>query len=317
MIDKCKYDRFISKKITCRSCGSLSTSLIGSKKSQYSKYVFDYILCDKCTYLFVNPFYGYSVYNDEYYKGLGPDNLISYEKEYLDYKTTDRVLEYDDIINVVSSHFKEKKLNETSLSWLDFGCGSGGMLKYLKDLQLLECDGVKYKIDSFGHDTGPYAEKLSKLPGIKIVDLDYLLRLKSCTFEVITLIEVIEHVERPSEVFELIARLLKPGGILVLTTGNRTSFIGCLLGLKNPYFIPEIHVGLFTPECLVNHYERYGLEPKIVRYSGVINYKVIKTVKNSLLKVVARRAMKFDLLRYIIDRLYGVSVMPCATKSVS
>jgi 2-polyprenyl-3-methyl-5-hydroxy-6-metoxy-1,4-benzoquinol methylase len=61
------------------------------------------------------------------------------------------------------------------------------------------------------------------------------------------MIEVIEHLPDPSAAIALISRLLKPGGLLLLTTGNLDSPVARRQGIHYRYCAPEIHVSLFNP----------------------------------------------------------------------
>jgi hypothetical protein len=51
-----------------------------------------------------------------------------------------------------------------------------------------------------------------------------------------------------------------------------------------------------------------------VRYSGVVKFKVIKSLVHPGRRRLARIALKFPPLVRLIDLAYGVSAMPCATK---
>jgi 2-polyprenyl-3-methyl-5-hydroxy-6-metoxy-1,4-benzoquinol methylase len=64
-------------------------------------------------------------------------------------------------------------------------------------------------------------------------DLNHPLPLGDGTFDTIVSVEVIEHLENPRAVFREFYRLLKPGGVLVLTTPNQESlrsFAALVLG---------------------------------------------------------------------------------------
>lgn len=64
-------------------------------------------------------------------------------------------------------------------------------------------------------------------------DLNHPLPLGNGIFDTIVSVEVIEHLENPRAVFREFHRLLKPGGVLVLTTPNQESlrsYAGLVLG---------------------------------------------------------------------------------------
>ncbi len=119
----------------------------------------------------------------------------------------------------------------------------------------------------------------------------------------------------PLEPLQLVARLLKPGGLLLLTTGNLASPVARREGISYRYCAPEIHVSLFNPRALSRLYQRVGLVPHAVRYHGAVKFKVLKTLRHRpALRALARIVLWFPPVVRFIDARYGVSAMPCAVK---
>ena len=298
----------------CRCCGSAAVRARGSKRGTVIPQEFAYLSCATCGYLFVDPFAGYEIYNDDYYRGRGPDPYVDYASEYTDYRATDRILEFEDLVRLASVYFSAAPRSDSPLRWLDFGCGAGGLLKFLSARKTLSVSGRARPVEVTGHDVGSYADLLRTRDGFRILNLDAIRDLPDHQFDVISLIEVIEHIEYPDPVIALAARLLRPGGLLLLTTGNNDCPVARRTGLANRYYLPEIHVGIFNPHCLRTIYKRHGLIPHHVRYSGVVKFKVIKSLVHPGRRRIARIALKFPPLVRLIDLAYGVSAMPCATK---
>ena len=295
----------------------------GHKRGKFIERDFEYLDCAACGYLFVEPFAGYEIYNDDYYRGLGPDPYVDYASEYAHHRGTDRVLEFDDLARLATQYFesnfsaKEPANTCAPITWLDFGCGAGGLLKYLSDCKSLPVAGQTRPLEITGHDVGSYADLLRTNDGFRILNLTELQTLPDAQFDVISLVEVIEHIEYPAPVISLISRLLRPGGLLILTTGNNDCPVARRDGLSYRYHLPEIHVGTFNPRCLAWLYQQHGLSPYLVRYRGVVHFKVLKSLLNSGRRHVARLALRFPPLARLIDHAYGVSAMPCAVKPPS
>src|SRR6202522_1787677 len=114
----------VRAKVACRLCGSLDVTLRGTKRGKFLGRDFDFWHCAACDYLFVDPFPGYGVYDQAYYEGRGPDPYVDYESEYRDYRSTDRLAEFDDLWRVASG-FIAANLPAGPVEWLDFGCGAG------------------------------------------------------------------------------------------------------------------------------------------------------------------------------------------------
>ena len=108
---------------------------------------------------------------------------------------------------------------------LDVGCG-GGLLS-----EAMAREGARV----LGLDLSPALIDIAKLhrleamQGGAVLDLDYrvqpveaLADAEPGTFDAITCMEMLEHVPEPGSILEACARLLKPGGRLVVSTINRT-----------------------------------------------------------------------------------------------
>jgi SAM-dependent methyltransferase len=296
----------------CRCCGSSRVTLRGRKPGEFLRREFEFYACTDCGFLMVEPFSGFEIYNDAYYRGAGPDPYVDYESEYRNWQRSDRMLEFRDLAAIAERHLVATGARSASpVRLLDFGCGAGGFLKYLRDRRTL----ANRTLELTGHDVGSYADQLRAKDGFRILDLDALAREPDGTFDVISLIEVIEHLPAPLEPMRLIARLLKPGGLLLLTTGNLASPVARRQGIHYRYCAPEIHVSLFNPVCLAQLYRRTGLEPVTVRYAGAVKFKVVKSLRHRpILRALAAAALTLPPLVSVVDALYGVSAMPCAIK---
>ncbi len=104
---------------------------------------------------------------------------------------------------------------------LDLGCGEGGSFNY-SGLKMVGADRIKERI----------AEKAYRKV---IADADKRLPFKNKEFNAVIFSGVIQYLKNPESAVKEINRILKPGGILVLTTVNRGSFLR-ILGLiqKDP-----------------------------------------------------------------------------------
>lgn len=90
---------------------------------------------------------------------------------------------------------------------LDFGCSSGRLLSGLVSTQ--KC---------FGYEINKRASKKAKEKGIKI--LKYRDLNKKINFDVILLVDVFEHLQKPTLVLTKLIKMLKHKGYLILVTGN-------------------------------------------------------------------------------------------------
>jgi ubiquinone/menaquinone biosynthesis C-methylase UbiE len=120
---------------------------------------------------------------------------------------------YNATINQIMNNLRERERErERELLHLDIGSGAGDLVKLLKNhlnTKASCCD---------------YTDKLIQLPGQKvdIVDLNIKKELpyQDSAFDIVTATEVIEHLEDFRAILREMYRVLKPGGICVLSTPN-------------------------------------------------------------------------------------------------
>jgi 2-polyprenyl-3-methyl-5-hydroxy-6-metoxy-1,4-benzoquinol methylase len=78
------------------------------------------------------------------------------------------------------------------------------------------------------------------------------------SFDVVTLMDVIEHVPEPFELIAEIHRILRPGGVLLIVTPNFGSLFVRLYGLKAYGVWPDQHVVYFQPSTMTQLLQTVG-----------------------------------------------------------
>lgn len=138
---------------------------------------------------------------------------------------------------------------------------------------------------------------------------------RSEAFDVITSIEVIEHVVDPLPFLRQVERLLSPGGVFVLTTGNVERVRGELSAWH--YVNPDVHVTFLGPTSLTCAYEQVGLHPETVAFTrphaDLIRYKVLKSLGVHR-RASWQRVVPWGVAARLVDRRYGITEMPFGRK---
>ena len=142
---------------------------------------------------------------------------------------------------------------------LDVGCGTGAFLQLAKERGW----------DTVGTEFSPYAARTASAAGLHVHAGEvWEAGLPDDAFDLVTCWHVIEHVADPGRVMSEMARLLRPGGRLVLATPNVHDYIfqaAYLLarGRRAPLYDPgerELHLFNFSAQTLRAQAASAGLE---------------------------------------------------------
>lgn len=114
---------------------------------------------------------------------------------------------------------------QTKLDCLDVGCG-GGILA--ESLARLPFTGKVHGIDAAKEVINVAVHHARQTPETQKIRYEHisaeqlLSRDGEASWDVITAFEILEHVDRPSDFLTTVDKLLRPGGVLVLSTISRT-----------------------------------------------------------------------------------------------
>jgi SAM-dependent methyltransferase len=254
--------------------------------------------CADCHFAFIiDPWLEFDrIYDEQYYDGRGADPLADYRFELERPDCTIRLYEWAGVAHIVNEFVQPRD----SLRWLDFGCGNGGLVRYLN---------ANTNVDACGFDEGAIVTRARK-QGIPILSEGELQEVEGA-FDVVTAIEVVEHVPDPLPVLRQIRRLLRPGGLFFLTTGNAEPFAKKLT--KWSYVIPEIHVSYFEPLTLEVAMRSAGFrperKPRGPAFDEILKFKVLKSLhlrrRNSFTD-----ALPASLIGPAADRMRRLSEQP-------
>jgi SAM-dependent methyltransferase len=135
---------------------------------------------------------------------------------------------------------------------LDVGCAMG----YLVEI------AAKAGYDAYGFDPSEYAiSKADKLivKRVKVSDIDNVSYPKS-TFDIVTMLDVLEHLNDPILSLQKISGFLKKDGILVIATGDTDCLTAKLMGRLWTFYNPPQHLFFFTRANLMTLLDRIGFE---------------------------------------------------------
>lgn len=263
--------------IDCPICGSKKFSIVTTR--------FDsgrLVRCSDCSHTYLNP--------------TLPNELLEaiYEKYYKDGDETQWMQTIEAWFQAPSGAYQkalELLGEERSLSGkkvLEIGCGPGRFLS--------EC--VRRGAMAEGVDLSPQSIKLAqKYFNLKILHgpFEYFYEKKSfpaSSYDFIFIFEVIEHVRKPLEFLRLIHGLLKPDGVVYLSTPNFSSFytMGKSAAVVTRW---QEHLHFFDEKNLASLFQRAGMK------SNIMDVELMSFSERYKQILVARPGVKkiWDVLR--------------------
>lgn len=146
---------------------------------------------------------------------------------------------------------------------LDVGCSSGAFLHA----------AVKLGFRAEGVEPAPKAAATAQAAGLKVHQgLLQEAGYADGQFDAITLFEVIEHLQHPQDLLQECRRILRPGGILLVGTGNAGSWSMAAMGARWEYLHIAKHgghVSFFNLGSLASLARQSGFSVAAVRTRGV------------------------------------------------
>jgi ubiquinone/menaquinone biosynthesis C-methylase UbiE len=136
---------------------------------------------------------------------------------------------------------------------LDMGCGPG---LFLAEAQKMgwDVEGVEISEWAVRH-----AREKMNIKNISEGGLTALPTITENSFDVITCFDLIEHLVEPHKLLEELARILKPGGLLVITTPWFGSWLSRVMGGRWFSIMPE-HLHYFSCDSLQQLLGKSGFE---------------------------------------------------------
>jgi 2-polyprenyl-3-methyl-5-hydroxy-6-metoxy-1,4-benzoquinol methylase len=181
---------------------------------------------------------------------------------------------------------------------LDVGCGAGTFL----------IEAQKAGFEGFGQEIAPYfVEYGREQHNLQILEGELKnLNLARHSFDVITAFDVIEHHPDPKSLLAEICLLLKPGGIIFVSTHDIGNFFARHYGARWRYLNPLGHLTYFTRQTLMTMLRQTGFE--VLKVGG------IHTIDTSMVAETLRKLTQVGqvlFLRALMIKLYKPLVHYC------
>jgi 2-polyprenyl-3-methyl-5-hydroxy-6-metoxy-1,4-benzoquinol methylase len=232
--------------------------LCGSAAHRPERTIDDYALvrCG-CNFTYVNP-QPTDAALDRIYSDRDEAKLIAF---YDTTRTTSMIEGYAAILKSIERAAGRKG------TLLDFGCGACFFLQQAQEAGW----------DAHGVDLGPWVEVAARQRGVKNVTVGRLedSPLAERQFDVVTAMEVMEHMPQPQPILRMLRERLKPGGILFLTVPNYKC-LSIVLGRDDFWRNrPPQHLNYFTPKTLSRVLKDCGFKIRSVTSGGGLKLECV------------------------------------------
>lgn len=189
------------------------------------------VQCKKCGLIYVSPQLKQKYILRGYVDADGRD-YISQEKA--------RTQSFTRSMCTIESFKKKGKI-------LDFGCGAGFFLK--------EAKAKKWQVIGIepNKQLAYYAKKHFKIS----VKSKLTKQLSDDYFDVVTLWDVLEHLQNPKSILETITKKIKKNGLLIISTPNVNSLFAKIFS-KYWWFYLGVHLYYFSPKTIRLLLEQLG-----------------------------------------------------------
>lgn len=188
---------------------------------------------------------------------------------------------------------------------LDVGCGDGYFLEEAK----------KRNWNTIGTEYNTGSIERCRLKGIEVFNgkLKEITKLENNYFDVITSFEVLEHINNPQEEIKSFWKLLRPGGIVYLTTPNFNSISRRILGDKwNIIYYPE-HLSYYTLKSIKRLFEDNGFRLIQHRSTGIS----VDRLKNSYMQIKGMPPLNNDnFIRHSFEKNRGMKILKNTINSI-
>lgn len=219
----------------CAICGALNSLDHALRKNGY-----EILRCRCCGVgrAVVRDFAAEALYTTDYFTG-------KVEQAYVDYSGSEKILraEFRRQLDFLRAVVPSGKL-------LEIGCAYGFFLQEAREF--FDVCGVEVSADAVR------SCNLAGLSNVWRAPLTEEIADRIGELDVIVLLDVIEHIDDVAGTLALAIRHLRPGGVVLLTTGDWNSIVARMTGASWRLMVPPHHLWYFTRTGLCRLFDRFG-----------------------------------------------------------
>jgi 2-polyprenyl-3-methyl-5-hydroxy-6-metoxy-1,4-benzoquinol methylase len=237
---------------------------------KFNKEGINYYYCNSCGFLFSKPAMNAN----------SQENIEDYEDYYIKYFDTNIAdkKNFNSILKWIS-----RKVDFAEKIMLDIGSGSGKLVNYLR--------GKGQNIKGIEYSKPLFEKYLTGKDYFFNCSIDTFSEMDKGPYDIVTLMDVLEHVENPRKFIEDISKIQAGGGHLIIEIPLYKSLPSMLFG-KNWHFFHKYHLNYFSKKRLTKLLNDTGydlvqckLRGKYVHVSYLLKYFANAFLKMNNLKL--------------------------------
>jgi ubiquinone/menaquinone biosynthesis C-methylase UbiE len=230
------------------------------------------------------------IHPNGFYIFLNPSAIESSDE----YKDNDPYV----VMDQLESDFQQRRLKATldlipksakneNLKLLDIGCGEGHFTDVIKkEFPNFEVHGLDYSVSAID-----FAHK--KFPDIKFVTANaYYPPYQNEYFDIVVCNNLWEHVPDPLKMLRAMSRVLKPNGLVIISTPSRYRFsnlikvmVGQEIAFMSSYHVTEYSIGQVKEQLRWENFKTECVYSPPIKASNIV-FTVIKAFMRFWLKII-------------------------------
>lgn len=202
----------------------------------------EYLQCSDCKHAFLTSLKNNSAYTQFYQDRTS--HHASNTKVTWDYSTEKYNYVYKPLLSRLSRFIHSGRL-------LDIGCSNGSFVKAASNFGW---EAVGIELEKASADLAASHDNVVINKDLKSANLP------DNSLDCVTMWQLIEHLSDLDEILNEIYRILRPGGVLAISTPNNHSIAWSLLGKRWRAVDPAVHLHLFNAKSLTHLLAAHGFE---------------------------------------------------------
>ncbi|MBI5100331.1 MAG: class I SAM-dependent methyltransferase [Nitrospirae bacterium] len=123
--------------------------------------------------------------------------------------------------------------------------------------------------EATGYELSEYASSVARVKyGANVIHADFLDAKIAERYDCVCIFDTIEHVADPKGLVGKVASVLKPGGHLIVSTGDIASPFARVMGKRWRMVQPPLHIYYYCPRSITSLLEKQGFSVESITHDG-------------------------------------------------